>query len=1032
VRGTGNVAVTRLRSAPVEFRLLGVLEVESAGVMLTPARAKQRALLALLLLRVGEVVASDELIDGLWGERPPPTARKALHGHVSALRKRLGAERIVSDAGGYRFLLGDGDQLDVERFRCLLAEARGARPAVAAEKLAQALRLVRGEPLGEFRYQAFAAVMQLERRILNHDPQLAAPDALVTTPPSTTATDPDGIVTFLLFDKPADRTFLRPHIAQHGGAELDAGDPDSLLAVFARTRDAVVAAIGAQQLAGGALRVAVHSAEASTGNGFAGSGPGDVATLCSATHPGQIVISWTARDLLRETPLQDVDVDDLGRQRLRDLAQPWQLFQLIAPGSVREFPPPRSLDTYTTNLPPQAAPLIGRQRELAEIVGLLGSADVQLVTLTGAGGIGKTRLAVQAAGRLLDAFPDGVFFVDLSALADAEHVLVAAAAVLGIREVAGRSVSDELRRQLSRRRLLLVLDNFEHLPAAAPTLADVLGPSSRAAVLVTSRTPLRVAGEHVCPVPPLERPPSGRRAVAAERIARFDAVALFAARARAVRHDFAVTAEKAGAVARICRSLDGLPLAIELAAARVAVLPPAAMQRRLDQRLQLLKRTAGGAPDRHRTLRATIEWSYDLLQPEHQQLFWRLASFAGGTSLEAAEAVCGDGLDVVDGLVALVDASLLRQDGGEQPRFAFLETTREYAIERLVASGEDEAVRRRHAAHYLALAEEAEGHLRERPGEWLERLECEHDNLRAALDHLEAAGETQLLLRVAGALWRFWYLKAQLREGRRRLEAALALDRSATTARAKALIGLTVLTGNDGDLLAATHVAREARALNRTLGDDWGEAYATHMLGAAMLDQTELSEAEPLLEQSAAAFRRLGDEHSALLATRNLARLLDRRGERGRAGALHQENLRLARESDNPRIEASSLGALATIAADEGRLGDAQTLLRRSLRIHRELGDLLDSAVDLCRCAFVFARDGRAEAAVAVLSSFDNVRDEIGTRASWVAAMNEETLTIARRQLDEASFAAALARGQALSLDDTLALAVAALPERTS
>jgi ATP/maltotriose-dependent transcriptional regulator MalT len=204
------------------------------------------------------------------------------------------------------------------------------------------------------------------------------------------------------------------------------------------------------------------------------------------------------------------------------------------------------------------------------------------------------------------------------------------------------------------------------------------------------------------------------------------------------------------------------------------------------------------------------------------------------------------------------------------------------------------------------------------------------------------------------------------------------------------------------------------------------------MLGAAMLDQAELSEAEPLLEQSAAAFRRLGDEHSALLATRNLARLLDRRGERGRAGALHQENLRLARESDNPRIEASSLGALATIAADEGRLGDAQTLLRRSLRIHRELGDLLDSAVDLCRCAFVFARDGRAEAAVAVLSSFDNVRDEIGTRASWVAAMNEETLTIARRQLDEASFAAALARGQALSLDDTLALAVAALPERTS
>jgi predicted ATPase len=484
-------------------------------------------------------------------------------------------------------------------------------------------------------------------------------------------------------------------------------------------------AVGIERVTQGAARIGIHSAEATAADeAHAGAGPRRAAGICDAAHDGQILLSQNTRDLLRETPLDDAALRDLGEHRLSDLMPAGRLFQLLAPGLTSEFPPPFGLDARPTNLPVQATPLVGREHEICEVAALLERPETRLVTLTGPGGTGKTRLAAHVAAALLDQFTDGVFFVALAVLADARLVLPTVTRALGLAETPGGSVLDRLVRHLRRGRFLLVLDNAEHVLAAAPAIAELAEASAGVRVLVTSRAPLRLPAETTYPVAPLE--------TAA-------AVALFESCARAARPDFGVTPANARAVAEICTALDGLPLAIELAAARVTVLPPAALLERLDHRLQLLKRRTPDVPARHRGLRAAIAWSYDLLELDDQKLFARLSVFAGGCTLAAAESVCGDDLDVVDGLAALVDANLVRLEGtDEQPRFVMLETIREYTAELLDESDEREEVRRRHTAYFLSVAEEAEPHLRESPGTWLERLELEHNNLRAGLDRIDA------------------------------------------------------------------------------------------------------------------------------------------------------------------------------------------------------------------------------------------------------------------------------------------------------
>ena len=1102
VRGLANVGLTRNRCEnrrTVEFRMLGRLEVVANGVDLTPVRPKQLTALGLLLLRANEVVSSDELVDALWGEHPPETAQTALHGHISALRKRLGADRIETRPPGYLLRLSSEDEIDVRHFERLTAEAYLNGPLLRAEKFREALALFRGEPLVDFTDDSFArseshrlrelrldaseeqieadlqlgrhvqtlpelerliveqphrerlrgqlmvalyragrqgealaafgdgrrvlvdelgiepsrALRELERRILNQDAELADPDVFAPTP-RTAAAKPFGIVTFLsVRGVGGEGELIRTVVGQHGGTELEPHER-SLVASFARARDAVGAAVGIQRATRCTVRIGIHSADAPEADDDLAivAGARGAASIRAATHDGQILLSETTLDLLRETPLDDAAIRDLGEHRLSDLAPARRLFQLLAPGLTSDFPPPLGLEARATNLPIHTSPLVGREREIRELAALLTQpAGSRLVTLTGPGGTGKTRLAAHIAAELLEEFPDGVFFIELAALRDARLVLPTVALTLGLAETAGTAALERITLHLRGRRVLLVLDNAEHLLTAAAELAELAEASAGVRVLVTSRVPLPLPDQTTYAVAPL-----ATRA----------GVALFGSRARALRLDFELTSANTEAVADICSALDGLPLAIELAAARINVLPPAALLKRLDHRLQLLTSRAPDVTARHRGLRAAIDWSYDLLDPEEQKLFARLAVFAGGCTLDAAEHVCGDNLDVIDGLAALVNANLVRLEGtDDEPRFAMLETIREYAAEQLDESDDDEELKRRHAAHFLTLAEEAEPHLRERPGKWLELLEHEHNNLRAALDRFSAAAGDDIAMRLAGSLWRFWYLKIHLTEGRQRLEDVLANDARRTPARAKALLGAAVMAGNCGDVATAVLRAEEALALSSELDDTSGAAYAGFMIGGALMND-DSTRAGQLLEESAQAFEELGDYHSMLLARRNLARIAEN-SDVEHARSLHEENLRIARETSNPRIEASTLGALATIALDEGRLDDALAMLRESLHLHQGLGDSLDTVTDLCRTAVALTHARKPAAAVQILASFEGLRQDVGAHATSLAEMNDETLTAIRAQLDTETVAEAWEQGRQLTSEGALALALAKL-----
>jgi predicted ATPase/DNA-binding SARP family transcriptional activator len=1090
----------------MEFRLLGALEVEANGVDLTPARRQHRALLALLLLHEGEAVSTDDLVEALWGDAPPETAQKAIQGHISALRKSLGHERIETRPPGYVLRLAEGDKLDIRVVEEIAAAAPSNGRLARSEKLREALALFRGEPLAEFRYQGFAseeagrlealrlavleeqidlelhqgrhedvvpelerliadhpfreglraqlmlalyrsgrqadaletyqearsvlvgelgiepssALQRLEQQILNQDPELAAPDMFASARHRSEVPKPVGIVTFLFAEVEASALEpVRTVAGQHGGFEVDT-ERDSFLAAFARARDAVAAAVGIQRATRNMvrLRIGINSAD----EGHWEPGVRAAASISSAAHSGQILLSQTTRELLRETSFDDADLRDLGKHRLKDLMPAQRLFQLVVPELDDEFPPLRSLENRPTNLPLQPTPLVGREREIRDVADMLASSGTGLVTLTGTGGTGKTRLGLQVAAELLDDFVDGVFFVELAPLADPALVLTTVAQTLTVPATSGDTVGAALGRFLGEWRILLVLDNFEHVLAAAPSVAALAGPATAAKILVTSRVPLHVAGERVYMVSPLEIP---READDPERLLRCDSVALFASRARSVRADFAVTGENSRPVAEICTALEGLPLAIELAATRAGVLSPSAMLERLDDRLKLLKGGARDAPARQRTLRATIDWSYDLLEPEQQRLFVRLAVFAGGSTLEAVESVCGEGLDVVDGLASLTDNGLARVDGTEEePRFGMLETIREYAAERLEESDEAADLHRRHAEHFLALAEEAEPHLFGSPGGWLDRLERELDNFRAALDRLEALAETELNMRLAGALWRYWYQRGPVAEGRRRLEYALSVDDRPTAARAKALNGAAVMVLNTGDPDIAKLRAEEGMSLHRSLGDEWGAAYSEFMLGSAVMVGGDPVGSQPHFDESIRIFREHGDEHSALLASRNLARGYYMLGDHRRALALFEDNLRRASATSNERMEASALGQLARYALEDGRVGDAASMLQASLRIHSRLGDILDTAVELCTYAAVLARQGKTVTATQVLSSLAALGDQVGGRSTYVKELSDEMLPAIRSQLDEANFAEAWEQGRRLTLGEAVGLAL--------
>ena len=587
---------------------------------------------------------------------------------------------------------------------------------------------------------------------------------------------------------------------------------DAFCAAFPTAADALEAALSAQrslldeewgeEIGTLRVRTALHTGAVEERSGdYFGPPVNRVARLLSAGHGGQTLLSLATQELLGDKLPEGVSLRDLGERRLKDLFRPERVFQVLAPDLPSRFPPLMTLDARLNNLPAQPTPLVGRERELREVAGLLRREAVRLLTLTGAGGRGKTCLGFQAAAELLDEFEDGAFFVPLVTITDPELVASAIAGPLGLIESADQPLAESLEDHLKAKELLLVLDNFEQVVEAAPLVGELLATCPRLKVLATSRTVLRVYGEREYPVPPLALP-DPRRPPPVEALAEYEAVRLFIQRAQAAKVGFEVTNENAPAVAEICVRLDGLPLAIELAAARVKLLPPEKMLDRLGSRLKLLGGGARNLPERQRTLRGAIDWSHALLGEEERTLFARMAVFVGGCTLESAEEICdaeGDlGMDVLEGVGSLVDKSLLRQeeDTEGEPRFVMLETIREYASEKLEESGEAGELRRLHAEHFLTLAGEAEPELTG-PEQlaYFRRLETEHGNIRAALSwSLEEGGDTELGLRLAGAIHVFWVYRGHL--------AALG----------------------QGDHARATALFAEALALFRKLGDPLGIA----------------------------------------------------------------------------------------------------------------------------------------------------------------------------------------------------------------
>ncbi len=778
------------------------------------------------------------------------------------------------------------------------------------------------------------------------------------------------------------RRALRDAFARLGGVEVDT-QGDAFFYAFGSAGSAVEACNDGQRaLSAGPIRVrmGIHTGTPEvTEEGYVGEDVHKGARIGAAGHGGQVLLSRETRDLV------EVDALDLGEHRLKDFAEPVWIFQL---GRER-FPPLKTISN--TNLPRPASSFVGRSHEVDRVVALLQN-GARLLTLTGPGGSGKTRLAIEAAAELVPDHRNGVFWVGLATLRDPALVSDAIVKTLG--------ATEGLAEYIAQREMLLLLDNFEQVVDAAPELPPLLEACRNLRLLVTSRELLRVRGEVEFAVPPLDKR---------------EAVELFNTRSGLPVDD---------TIAELCRRLDHLPLAVELAAARTSVLSPTQILDRLSSRLDLFK---GGrdADPRQATLRAAIEWSHELLATDEQRLFARLAVFAGGCTLDAAQDVADGNLDV---LQSLVDKSLVRHS---DERFWMLETIREYAIERLLESNESEELHRRHANFFLALSGEAAPHLRRESAEWLDRMEPELDNIRATLEHLESSGDGESALKLMAAVWWVWASRGSLREGVRRLEGALQRDLRPTPARAHALIGAADMIGDLGDPEQSGVWLEEALVLCRQLGDLWGEAYCLMGLGFPFAERDQWLEARSRFGKSAELFTKIGDRYWALAAARRLAWTYEELGNFQRARALREENLNEAREVGDKHTEAQTLAWLAEYEITDGRAERAIPLLREAHAIHRGRQDTADrywDAIILCRIAGALVRFEQAATAACLLSCWAAIFEEIyGREEPWLAKKNGQTLAIIKQQLDDSAFAEAQERGRTLTIDAAISLGLEAL-----
>jgi len=814
----------------------------------------------------------------------------------------------------------------------------------------------------------------------------------------STRTLPTGTVTFLFTDVEGSTRLLQEHgaayadllaehrrvlrdaFAAHSGVEVDT-QGDAFFVAFSRAADALATADEARRaLAEGPIRVrmGIHTGEpVVTDEGYVGLDVHRAARIAAAAHGGQIVLSETTQQLV-----DDASIRDLGEHRLKDLVRAERLYQL----GDGEFPPLRALDA--TNLPIASSALVGRESELAELVAALSN-GARLVTVTGPGGTGKTRLALQVAAELVGQLRDGVFWVPLGGISDPGLLRAEVAQSVG--------APDDLVGFLRGKELLLLLDNFEHLLDAAPDIVQFVASSSALRVLATSRAPLRVSGEREFRLEPL--PVS-------------DASALFVERARAVGREFApdVTVES------ICRRLDGLPLAIELAAARTRLLGPEALLDRLDSALPLLTGGVRDAPERQRTLRATIEWSYDLLDSASQELFARLAVFAGSFPLAAAEDVCEADFDVV---ASLVDSSLLKPTGAD--RFLMLATIREYALERVVET-EAADLRRRHARFFSRLAEQAYESRFDAEAEWSARIELDHDDFRAALDWF-ATNDPDRALELAGALGWYWLSRGLLEEGCTRLLEALAASGSGGHARARALTALGALTARRGDAESGQEQLEEGIELWRELGDRAELASALDSLGWPLIyDAGDEAGALAAFEEAREIRRELGDASGVTRALVGVCQVLVALGDVDRAEPLSRDLLEHA--GDDLRTEHFGYHFLADCALIRGDTVQAETRYRQSLQAALPLGDVIETSFEVQGVAMAAAGNGDNERGLRLAASVEALWESLGISISvafWDALL-ERYIGPAREELGEKADSI-WAEGRALPFDDAVQLA---------
>ena len=796
------------------------------------------------------------------------------------------------------------------------------------------------------------------------------------------------------------RRLFRGCVAGVGGTEVDT-QGDAFFVAFSRAEDAARAAIETQRALsahrwtdGRAVRVrmGMHSTDAhAPDEGYVGIGVHRAARICAAGHGGQVLVSSATAELLSDadTPFGLID---LGRHALKDLPAPEHLFQLAADGLADRFPPLRSLDHRPTNLPVERTPLIGRARELAEITASLRG-GARLLTLTGAGGSGKTRLALASAAELVDDYVDGVFLVPLATITDPSLVLPAIAEALGLSQGAGQS----LPAYMAARRILLVIDNAEQVVTAGPDLAELLDAAGDLHMLATSREPLRVSVERVMPIEPM--------AVA-------DAVSLFAARASATLPSFVLDDSTRPAVEQICRRLDGLPLAVELAAARINVLAPDAMLARLSDRLKLLTGGARDHPARHRTLRDTLAWSHDLLTDAERELFACLSVFAGQFGLEAAEEVCAADLDV---LASLVDRSLVRRAGD---RFEMLATVREYAAERLAEREDAEAVRERHAAFFEALAERAyEGRHRE-PGAMADLLTPDHDDLREALDWLSRT-DARRFGRLVGDLGWFWHVHSHFAEGRTRVAAALAaVPADAAEERARLLSAATELAAWQGESAVAEGFGTEAIEAWRALDREVEVGLVLYDLGWGHFFAGEDDVARERLEASLEIHQARKDALLTNRAQLGLLQVLVSIGDVETVKRIGPEALAISQALGDRWSEHFAHHFLGDCAVIEGDVAEAERRYRLSLEAAWQTGDQVETCYELHGMAMAAAGSGDAVRALRLAAAAEvNIR-HLGVEhvpPFWVALVDRH-VAMARAALDPDAADAAWAAGSALSL----------------